>query len=204
MLAKYANQNMFQINRDMPAKGTQKKYLAIYQDNIFDAMQDLSGEAAIKVYIYLCSNQNSFNLDFSPKHCAMACGISENSARNATKQLIEKGYLVQDSKNHYQFSESPQKKPMCLQTRERNFLLMRKFIDYSKRMGNQMSKFLNSGIVGQLRRKNKMKIVDNCIHHTVSDKDNFRHNGNKWYDRTLEDWAVFFNVASQVLCVCVN
>ena len=38
MLAKYANQNIFQINRDMPAKGTQKKYLAIYQDNIFDAM----------------------------------------------------------------------------------------------------------------------------------------------------------------------
>lgn len=112
MLAKYANQNIFQINRDMPAKGTQKKYLAIYQDNIFDAMQELSGEAAIKVYIYLCSNQNNFNLDFSPKHCAMACGISENSARNATKQLIEKGYLVQDSKNHYQFSESPQKKPI--------------------------------------------------------------------------------------------
>lgn len=49
-----------------------------------------------------------------------------------------------------------------------------------------------------------MKIIDNCIHHTVSDKDNFRHNGNKWYDRTLEDWAVFFNVPTDTFLRMVD
>ena len=67
MKSTFANQNIFEINRDMPAKGAKRPYIAIYNDNLFGAMQELSGEAAIKLYIYLAANQNGFNLNFSPK-----------------------------------------------------------------------------------------------------------------------------------------
>ena len=70
MKSTFANQNIFEINRDMPAKGAKRPYIAIYNDNLFGAMQELSGEAAIKLYIYLAANQNGFNLNFSPKHFA--------------------------------------------------------------------------------------------------------------------------------------
>lgn len=69
----------------------------------------MNGESATKLYLYLAANQNKFNLNFSPKHVALNCGISENSARAAAKQLMEKNYLIQDETNHYQFYEVPQK-----------------------------------------------------------------------------------------------
>lgn len=109
MKSTFANQNIFEINRDMPAKGAKRPYIAIYNDNLFGAMQELSGEAAIKLYIYLAANQNGFNLNFSPKHFALECGMSENNARAAAKQLMEKNYLVQDDTNHYKFYEVPKK-----------------------------------------------------------------------------------------------
>lgn len=110
MKAYYANQNIIQINREMPEKGTKRPYLNLYNDNLFAAMQELDGEAAIKLYLYLAANQKGFNLNFSPKHFAETCGMSLNSARTASKQLIEKGFLIQDESNHYQFYEVPQKK----------------------------------------------------------------------------------------------
>lgn len=109
MKAQYANQNIYQINREFPKAGANRSFLTIYCDNVYNAFQNLSGEAAIKLYIYLASNKDGYNLNFSPKHFATTCGMSEASARTAAKQLIEKGYLVQDANNHYQFYEVPQK-----------------------------------------------------------------------------------------------
>lgn len=108
MKAQYANQNIYQINREFPKAGANRSFLTIYCDNVYNAFQNLSGEAAIKLYIYLASNKDGYNLNFSPKHFATTCGMSEASARAAAKQLIEKGYLVQDANNHYQFHEVPQ------------------------------------------------------------------------------------------------
>lgn len=42
-----------------------------------------------------------------------------------------------------------------------------------------------------------MKIINTsltCVHHTAQEKSNFIFNGNRWYDRSLNDWAVFFDV----------
>lgn len=108
MKAQYANQNIYQINREFPKAGANRSFLTIYCDNVYNAFQNLSGEAAIKLYIYLASNKDGYNLNFSPKHFATTCGMSEASARAAAKQLVEKGYLVQDANNHYQFYEVPQ------------------------------------------------------------------------------------------------
>lgn len=108
MKAQYANQNIYQINREFPKAGANRSFLTIYCDNVYNAFQNLSGEAAIKLYVYLASNKDGYNLNFSPKHFATTCGMSEASARAAAKQLIEKGYLVQDANNHYQFYEVPQ------------------------------------------------------------------------------------------------
>lgn len=38
MKSTFANQNIFEINRDMPAKGAKRPYIAIYNDNLFGAM----------------------------------------------------------------------------------------------------------------------------------------------------------------------
>lgn len=70
-------------------------------------MIDLKGET-FKLWCYLGKNQNGYEFALS-KVDAMNWGMgSKSSYDRAVKELIEKGYLVETSPNHYDFYELPQ------------------------------------------------------------------------------------------------
>jgi hypothetical protein len=71
-------------------------------------MIDLKGET-FKMWIYLGKNQNGHTFALS-KVDAVKWGIGSNSSYNrAVNELIEKGYLVETSSNHFNFYEIPPK-----------------------------------------------------------------------------------------------
>lgn len=71
------------------------------------AMLDLKGEA-FKLWVYIGKNQHGYTFGLS-KVDAIAWGVgSKSSYDRAVKELIEKGYLVETSPNHYDFFELPQ------------------------------------------------------------------------------------------------
>ena len=105
----YPNQKTITINREMPkqTKGNKRPYMIAYNDNIEKAMQNINKVSSFKLYIYLLSNNNFYNFALSTKDVSERCGISLDSAQDAVKDLIEKGYLVLIEKKHYDFYETP-------------------------------------------------------------------------------------------------
>ena len=70
------------------------------------AMLDLKGEA-FKIWVYIGKNQHGYTFGLS-KVDAINWGIgSKSSYDRAVKELIDKGYLVETSPNHYDFYELP-------------------------------------------------------------------------------------------------
>lgn len=110
MKTNYANQKSITINRELPQKGSKKKFLTAYYDNITLASRTLSGEVVFKLYLYLLANADKYTDDFSPQCCANEFGVSVDRCRKALGQLEEAGYLVKTDKNEYQFYEKPQKR----------------------------------------------------------------------------------------------
>jgi hypothetical protein len=69
-------------------------------------MIDLKGEA-FKLWCYINKNQNNYTFALS-KVDAIKWGIgSKSSYDRAVKELIEKGYLVETTPNHFEFYELP-------------------------------------------------------------------------------------------------
>jgi hypothetical protein len=69
-------------------------------------MIELKGEA-FKLWCYMAKNQNNHTFALS-KVDAIKWGIgSKSSYDRAVAELIEKGYLVETSSNHYDFYEMP-------------------------------------------------------------------------------------------------
>lgn len=91
-------------------QGCKDPYLHIKRETIEQACRELKTPAAISVYLYLSSNKDGFTLGFSPKAISEAYGISEDSARNGFNKLIEKGFIIQNGKSHFIFSNTPKSK----------------------------------------------------------------------------------------------
>jgi hypothetical protein len=69
-------------------------------------MINLKGET-FKLWCYINKNQNNHTFALS-KVDAIKWGIgSKSSYDRAVRELIEKGYLVETSSNHYNFYEKP-------------------------------------------------------------------------------------------------
>lgn len=69
---------------------------------IKEAMRVLNGNA-FKLWMYLLSWDGNGKYDFSPANVAKELSVSDEGARNARKELIEKGYLVELSENQLEF-----------------------------------------------------------------------------------------------------
>ena len=69
----------------------------VFKKDILEAMSNLKG-ATFKLYIYILSNQDGYIFGLSQKDVANRAGIPETTYRTAMKELIEKGYLVNVSK----------------------------------------------------------------------------------------------------------
>ena len=75
-------------------------------DALQTAMIELKGET-FKLWCYLNKNQDNHTFALS-KVDAIKWGIgSKSSYDRAVKELIEKGYLVETTSNHYNFYEKP-------------------------------------------------------------------------------------------------
>lgn len=81
-------------------------YAKINLEALQAAMIDLKGES-FKLWIYMSKNQSGYTFALS-KVDAIKWGVgSKSSYDRAVKELIEKGYLVETSKNHFNFYEIP-------------------------------------------------------------------------------------------------
>lgn len=65
------------------------------------AMRVLNGNA-FKLWIYFLSWDGKGIYEFSPANLAKELKMSDEGARNARKELIDKGYLIEDG-NHMEF-----------------------------------------------------------------------------------------------------
>ena len=111
------NQRVIHIHRDMPQRGEDKDYLAVKNQNLYDAYRTLRegrrGATAIYLWLVLAGNKDGFDLAFSPKAIEIRAGMPESTCRDAMGVLIDKGYLVQkrEGSNVYDFYERPEYAP---------------------------------------------------------------------------------------------
>lgn len=103
-MATVANQKTININKEKSDK--QHNYSIYNLDALQKAMQTLKGEA-FKLWCYLNKNQAGYTFGLS-KVDALSWGIgSTASYARAVKELIDLGYLVETSSNHFDFYEKP-------------------------------------------------------------------------------------------------
>lgn len=103
----HPNQRVMLIHRNLPKDGA-KDYLCVFNKSLYAAMKTISGEVALKLYIYLLTNKDNYEFWYSPAHFCSACAASPDAARRAMKQLIELGYVKDMGNKHLEFYEEPQ------------------------------------------------------------------------------------------------
>ena len=108
-LITYANQRRININREIPkgTKESKRSYMIAYNDNINDAMKNISKVSTLKAYLYLIQNTNNYYFALSTQDISNTTGISLKSAKEAINELIDLGYLVLREKHTYDFYERP-------------------------------------------------------------------------------------------------
>jgi hypothetical protein len=62
---------------------------------------------AFKLWVYFAKNQDGYEFALSSKSVADEFGIKIDQYNSAIKELMEKGYLIQESGNKYSFNEIP-------------------------------------------------------------------------------------------------
>ena len=103
------NQRDITINRK-DALNSGRQYLAINCDTLAEASRNISGEVAFKLYLYLASNKNGYELSFSPQHFSNIYGCSIDASRKAFVKLIEANYIINKGNNSFEFFETPQER----------------------------------------------------------------------------------------------
>lgn len=79
-------------------------YATINLEALNAAMKDLTKIGAFKLWMYLSKNQDGYEFDLSCADCG-TWGIKKDTYHNAVNELINKGYLIKNSKNRYIFRE---------------------------------------------------------------------------------------------------
>lgn len=99
----YPNQRTVKIHRE----DIKTDFLGIKNENWMAAARDLRAHAFL-LYLYFASNANNFSLALSQKAVQEAIGMPRSTYHDQIKVLVNKGYLVETSSNHYDFFEKPQ------------------------------------------------------------------------------------------------
>lgn len=98
-MATYANQKVIKLGHlgDIVSRpGDTAPFLqATRWDAIKAAMHTLNGNA-FKLWIYLMSWEGKGIYEFSPANLSKELKVSDEGARNARKELIEKGFLIEN------------------------------------------------------------------------------------------------------------
>ena len=107
-MAHYANQKTIIIHRINPI-GEKKQYLAIDCQALSTAARTLT-PSGLKLFLYLASNQDGYQKDYSPKDFSNIYGVSVDAARKARLDLQANGYLVENENGKLEFYEQPREK----------------------------------------------------------------------------------------------
>lgn len=73
-----------------------------------EASRLLQTKGGFKLYMYLAKNQNNYKLELSSADFTYWSGLGITAYRSAFNELVEKGYLVEQSKNNYIFYDKSQ------------------------------------------------------------------------------------------------
>ena len=105
-MARYANQKTIRLghlNDIVSRPGSSEAFLqATRWDPIKAALRTLNGNA-FKLWLFLLSWEGKGTYDFSPSGLANELKMSDEGARNARKELIDKGYLIEGEGNSLEF-----------------------------------------------------------------------------------------------------
>ena len=99
----FPNQRMVRVHRER----AQSDFLGIKNENWMYASRDL-GAHALRLYLYLAANADGYNLALSPAAIRQAIAMPRSTYQDQFVKLIDKGYIVQESGNVYNFYETPQ------------------------------------------------------------------------------------------------
>lgn len=98
----YPNQRTVKIHRE----AAKTDFLGIKNENWKAASRDL-GAHALRLYLYLASNADGFNLALSQRAAEYDIGIPRSTYYDQFRVLENKGYLKHISGNTYEFFEKP-------------------------------------------------------------------------------------------------
>lgn len=101
----YGNQKLITVHRNDP----EGRFTVISLKSIDQAAMNLK-DGAFKLWIFFCKNQNNYTFAPSSSVLMRTFNMKKNKYDNAIHELIEKGYLVQDKANpfEYIFVERPE------------------------------------------------------------------------------------------------
>jgi hypothetical protein len=100
----YPNQKVLHINKG----NYTENYLTIGIDEWIEASKNLK-PITFRLYLYIASNADGFNLALSRQDVMNKLGVTKNSYHTGVKELEEKGYIVPKQGNIYDFYISPKK-----------------------------------------------------------------------------------------------
>lgn len=106
----YPNQRTVRIHRE----AVKSDFLGIKNENWQAASRDL-GAHGLRLYLYLACNADNYNLALSPSDARQKVGIPRSTYADQFQVLLDKGYLVLNHGNHYDFYEVPATRS-CLRT----------------------------------------------------------------------------------------
>lgn len=105
-MANYANQRKIvlgHLNNITAKPGDGASFLqAVRWEPVKAPMRILNGNA-YKLWVYLLSWEGQGFYDFSPANLSKELNVSDQGARNARQELIDKGYLVPNADGNLEF-----------------------------------------------------------------------------------------------------
>lgn len=99
----YPNQRVVTVHRERASSD----FLGIKNENWMSAARDL-GAHSLMLYLYLASNADGYCLALSPAAVRQAVGMARSTYHDQFAKLVDRGYLVQNGGNGFDFFETPQ------------------------------------------------------------------------------------------------
>ena len=156
-------------------------YMRINKQAMMDACKALKG-TELKAFLYLSSNQNNYEMALSTEDMATQMDGSVRSYQTAVQGLIQKGYLVQDHKNRYDFYEVPNE----VETTAVNTQNSADQTENNSMVNSTKSSFCHEENNVEIKHNIKMKIINN------KNKDLFDEDSGEWKKITQRIKVDFF------------
>lgn len=100
------NQRVIHIHRERATSN----FLGIKNENWQAASRTL-GAHALRLYLYLASNADNYEVALSPAAIEAAIGMPRSTYHDQFRKLVNYGYIVEKDGNKYDFYETPQTAP---------------------------------------------------------------------------------------------